>query len=120
VRVAAGADGVGQQHAVQPGVDDAVARTQGHAAAVHDEVRQGVVGLHVHRLGIGGGVAEGLHDQAGGEAEAGQILQFVTGHRAGGVLGADGGHLRFAVGARTNAGAFRQTAGAPTIFWAWV
>jgi hypothetical protein len=29
VAVAAGADGIGQQHAVQPGVDDAVARTQG-------------------------------------------------------------------------------------------
>ena len=39
-RVAAGADGVGQQQAVQPGVDDAVARTQGDAAAVGDEVGQ--------------------------------------------------------------------------------
>src|SRR5690606_22035280 len=39
VRVAAGADGVRQQHAVQPGVDDAVARTQRNTATVHDEVR---------------------------------------------------------------------------------
>ncbi len=33
VGVAAGADGVGQQHAVEPGVDNAVARAQGDAAA---------------------------------------------------------------------------------------
>ena len=33
VRVAAGADGIRQQQAVQPGVDDAVARTQRDAAA---------------------------------------------------------------------------------------
>ena len=86
VRIAAGADGVGQQHPVQPGVDDAVARPQRHAGAAGDEVGQGVVGLHVHRLGIGGGVAERLHDQIGGEAQAGQILQLVAGHRTGGVL----------------------------------
>ena len=34
VRVATGADGIRQQQAVQPGVDDAVARTQRNAAAV--------------------------------------------------------------------------------------
>src|SRR5690606_221508 len=44
VRVATGTDGIRQQHAVQPAVDDAVARTQGYTAAGHDEVRQGVVG----------------------------------------------------------------------------
>jgi hypothetical protein len=37
VRVAAGADGVGQQHAVQPRVDHAVARTQRDTAAGADE-----------------------------------------------------------------------------------
>src|SRR5690606_2976824 len=103
VRVAAGADGIRQQHAVQPAVDDAVARTQGHAATGADEIRQGVVGGDVDRLRIGGGVAEGLHHQVSGEAQASQIFQLVTGHRAGGVLGADGGHLRLAVGARTDA-----------------
>src|SRR5690606_11515724 len=91
VGVTAGTDGVRQQHAVQPAVDDAVARTQGHAATVHDEVGQGVVGLDVDGLRIGGGVAEGLHHQVGGEAQAGQVLQLVAGHRAGGVLGTDGG-----------------------------
>ena len=50
VAVAAGADGVGQQQAVQPGVDHAVARAQADAAAVADEGRQLVVRLHVHRL----------------------------------------------------------------------
>ncbi|KPY53304.1 Multidrug resistance protein AcrA/AcrE family [Pseudomonas syringae pv. solidagae] len=103
VRVATGADGVRQQHAVQPAVDDAVARTQGNAAAGHDEVRQRVVRLDVDRLRIGRGVAERLHDQIGREAQARQVFQFVAGHRASGVLGTDGGHLRFAVGARTNA-----------------
>ncbi len=112
MRVTTGTNGIRQQHAVQPAVDDAVARTQGHAAAVHDEVRQGVVGVDVDRLWICSGVAERLHDQIGGEAQASQILQLVASHRASGVLGADGGHLRFAVGARTNALAFRQAAGA--------
>mmetsp|Transcript_29766 Transcript_29766/g.65014 ORF Transcript_29766/g.65014 Transcript_29766/m.65014 type:complete len:625 (-) Transcript_29766:76-1950(-) len=103
VGVAAGADGVGQQHAVQPGVDDAVAGLQGHAAAVADEVRQRVVGGHVHRLGVGGGVAEGLHDEVGGEAEAGEILELVAGHGPGGVLGAHGSHLGLAVRAGEHA-----------------
>ncbi len=74
------------------------------------------MGLDVDRLRIGRGVAEGLHHQVGGEAEAGEVLQFVAGHRAGGVLGTDGGHLRFAVGARAHALAFRQTAGAADHF----
>ena len=30
-----------------------------------DELRQGLVHLDVRRLGIGGGVAEGLHDHVG-------------------------------------------------------
>ncbi len=112
MRVAASADGVRQQHAVQPAVDDAVAWTQGHTAAGHDEVRQGVVGVDVDRLRIGRGVAERLHDQVSGEAQASQVLQLVAGHRASGVLGAHGSHLRLAVGARAHALAFRQTAGA--------
>ena len=103
MRVAAGADGVRQQHAVQPAVNNAVARTQRYTATVHDEVRQGVVGFHVNRLRVGGGVTERLHHQIGREAEAGEVFQFVAGHRAGGVLGADGGHLRFAVHARAHA-----------------
>ncbi len=104
VGIAAGADGVRQQHAVQPGVDHAVARTQRDAAAVHDEVRQRVVRGHVDRFRVRGGMAERLHDQIGGEAEAGQVFQLIAGHRAGGVLRTDGGHLRFAVLARANAG----------------
>ncbi len=48
-------------------------------------------------------MAEGLHHQVGGEAQASQVLQLVAGHRAGGVLRADGGHLRFAVGAGAHA-----------------
>ncbi|MND89431.1 hypothetical protein D3C80_814890 [compost metagenome] len=103
VGVTTGTHGIRQQHAVQPGVDDTVTRAQAHTAAVHDEVRQGVVGLHVDGLGIGRGVAEGLHGQIGGEAEAGQIFQLVAGHGASGVLGADRGHARLAVGAGANA-----------------
>ncbi|OPZ04415.1 MAG: hypothetical protein BWZ09_01814 [Alphaproteobacteria bacterium ADurb.BinA305] len=57
-------------------------------------------------------MAEGLHHQVGGEAEAGEVLELVAGHRAGGVLAADGGHLGFAVGTRADALAFRHAAGA--------
>ena len=56
--VAAGADGVGQQQAVQPGMDDAVAGLQGNAAPFGDERGQVLVHLDVGRLGIGRGVAE--------------------------------------------------------------
>ncbi len=93
-------------------MDDAITRAQRNTAAGHDEVRQGVVRGDVDRLRISRGVAEGLHDQIGREAQASQVFQLVTGHRASGVLGADGGHLRLAVGARADAFAFRQTAGA--------
>src|SRR5471030_3183567 len=101
--VATGADGVRQQHAVQPAVDDAVAWTQRYTATGHDEVRQGVVGGHVDRLRVSRGVAERLHHQIGREAQARQVFQFVTGHKIGGVLGTHGGHLRLAIGAWTNA-----------------
>jgi hypothetical protein len=67
---------------------------------------------HVDGLRIRRGVAEALHHEVGREAQAGKILQFVAGHRAGGVLAADGGHLRLAVGAGADALAFTQAAGA--------
>src|SRR5690606_32645892 len=104
VGIAASADGVGQQHAVEPAVDNAVAGAQGNAAAVANKVGQGVLGVHVYGFGVGGGVAEGLHHQIRLEAQAGQVFEFVAGHGPGGVLGADGGHLGFAVGAGANAG----------------
>ena len=112
VRVTTGTDGIRQQQTVQPRVDDAVTRTQRNAATVLDERWQFVVHLHVHRLRISGSVAERLHDHIGREAQTGQILQLVTGHRAGGILRTHGGHLRFTVGARTDALAFRQATGA--------
>ncbi|VTN14076.1 Uncharacterised protein [Raoultella terrigena] len=102
--VTAGTDGVRQQHTVQPRVDNAIARTQRDAAAVHNEVRQSMVRGHVDRLRIGRGMAEGLHHQVRREAQARQVFQLVTGHRTGGILGANGGHLRLTVGARTNTG----------------
>ena len=37
-----------------------------------------MVGDHVHGLGIGGGVAEGLHHQVGREAQTRQVLQLVS------------------------------------------
>src|SRR5690606_18820227 len=103
VGVAAGTDSVRQQHAVQPGVDHPVTWAQGNTATVHDEVRQVVVHFHVYRLRIGCSVTERLHHQIGGEAKAGQVFQFVTGHGTSGVLRAYSGHLGFAIGARTNA-----------------
>ncbi len=62
------------------------------------------MGAHVHWLWVGRRVAEGLHDQIGGKFQAGQLLDFVAGHGAGGVLGAHRGHSGFAVGAGPHAG----------------
>ena len=111
VGVTTGTHGVRQQHAVQPGMDDAVARPQGNTATGADEVRQGVLHFNVNRLRISGGVTEGLHYQVCLEAQTRQVFQLVTGHRASGVLGAYGGHVRLTVGVRANAFAFRQTTG---------
>mmetsp|Transcript_97592 Transcript_97592/g.252561 ORF Transcript_97592/g.252561 Transcript_97592/m.252561 type:complete len:425 (+) Transcript_97592:1288-2562(+) len=104
VRVTASADGVGEQHAVEPGVDDAVTRAEGDTATVADEVRQGVVRDDVNGLRVGRGVAEGLHHEVRGEAEAGEVLQLIACHRAGGVLAAHRGHLRLQVHARQHTG----------------
>ena len=101
--ITTGTDGIRQQHTVQPGVNDAVTRTQRHTATVHNEVRQRVVRVHVNWLRIRRGVAERLHHQVSREAQARQVFQFITGHRAGGVLGTYRSHFRFTVRARTNA-----------------
>ena len=61
VRIAPRADGVRQQHPVEPRVDHPVARSEAHAAAVADEIRQGVMRHHVHGLGVRRGVTERLH-----------------------------------------------------------
>ena len=106
--VATGAHRVGQQHPVEPAVDDPVAGAKGDAAALSEEVGQILLRLQVHRLGIGGGMAEALHHQVGGESQTGQLLHLVPGHRPGGVLGADGGHQWFAAGTGTHAS---ETAG---------
>ncbi len=84
--VAAGAAGVRQGHAVEPAVDDAVAGLEGHAAALGDELRQGVVGNNINRLRVRRGMAEGLHDKRSGELQARKILELVAGHGSGGVL----------------------------------
>ena len=65
---------------------------------------QVLVHLDVGRFRIGRGVAERLHEHRRLELEAGEFLQLVGGHRPGGVLGADGGHLRLAGGAGEDAG----------------
>ncbi len=54
-------------------------------------------------------MAERLHEQVGLELEAGQLLELVGGHRPGGVLGPDRGHVRLTGGAGQDA---RETAGA--------
>ena len=109
VGIAAGADGIGQEEAVEPGVDDPVAGLQGDALAGDHERRQGLVDLDVGRLRVGGRVAERLHEQVGLELEAGQLLELVGGHRPGRVLGADRGHVRLAGRAGQDA---RDAAGA--------
>mmetsp|Transcript_21943 Transcript_21943/g.54321 ORF Transcript_21943/g.54321 Transcript_21943/m.54321 type:complete len:210 (+) Transcript_21943:1614-2243(+) len=84
-------------------MDHAVSRLQAHPPAVADKFGQCVVGHHVHGLGVGGGVAERLHDEIGAEAEAREVLELVAGHGACGVLATHGGHLGLAVGARQDA-----------------
>src|SRR5690625_6371109 len=84
-------------------MDDAIAWTQGNAAASHDEGGQGVLRINVYRLGVGRGMAEGMHGEVGRKTQTGQIFQLIPGHGAGGILRADGGHLRLAVGAGSNA-----------------
>ena len=53
-------------------------------------------------------MAEALHHQISGKAQAGQLLHFVPGHGPGGVLTANGGHQRFTACAGTDA---RKTTG---------
>ncbi len=101
--VAAGAYSVGQQHAIEPAVNNAVTRPQRYATPVHNEVWEVVLSIDVYRFWISRGVTERLHDQIGRKPEAGQVFQFVPSHRPGGVLRTHSGHLGFAVGARTHA-----------------
>mmetsp|Transcript_5991 Transcript_5991/g.15458 ORF Transcript_5991/g.15458 Transcript_5991/m.15458 type:complete len:307 (+) Transcript_5991:1025-1945(+) len=103
VTVAARADGVRQQHAVQPRVNDAIAGTQRHAAAIADEIGKRVVRHDVNRLGVRRRVAERLHDEVGGETQAREVLQLVARHRPGGILRSHARHARLAVRPRQNA-----------------
>ena len=63
VAVAARADCVRQEHAVEPTVNNAIAWAQRDAAAVAHEVRQLVVHLHIDWFWVSRCVAERLHDQ---------------------------------------------------------
>ena len=78
-------------------MDDSVAGAQGHAAPVGDELGQGAVRDHIHRLRVGGSVAERLHHEVRLEAQASQILKLIAGHGPGGVLGAHRPHAGLAV-----------------------
>ena len=77
------------------------------------------MGDDVHRLGVGR-MAEGLHDEVGGEAEAREILELITRHRAGRVLRADRGHRRLAVLAEARGRGSLLAEARPTIFCASV
>ena len=72
--IPAGPHGIGENHAVDPGVDDAVPGLQGDAATHHKKVRQIPVHGPVLFRGIGGRVAEGLHHQIGAERQTGQFF----------------------------------------------
>mmetsp|Transcript_74548 Transcript_74548/g.180277 ORF Transcript_74548/g.180277 Transcript_74548/m.180277 type:complete len:569 (+) Transcript_74548:375-2081(+) len=97
VRVATRTHSIGQQHAIQPRVDDAVSGAQRHTTAGPDKIGQRVVGNNIHRFWVGGCVAERLHDQVRRKAEAREILELVAGHRARRVLRTHGRHTRLAV-----------------------
>ena len=114
--VATGADSVRQKQAVEPGMDHAVARLERDSTTIGDKARQLAVHFHVNQLRVGGGVTERLHHQIRRKTETGQILEFIARHRARGVLRSHRGHARFAIGARTDALPFGQTAGAADHF----
>ena len=93
-------------------MDDAVAWLQTDTTAIADELWQLVVHLHVHRFGISSGVAERLHHQVGAEAQACEVFQLITRHRACGVLRTHRCHAWLAIGAWQHALAFWQTTSA--------
>ena len=49
-------------------------------------------------------MAERLHHQVRGEAQARQVFQLITGHWTSGVLRTNGGHFRLAISARPDTG----------------
>mmetsp|Transcript_16437 Transcript_16437/g.22562 ORF Transcript_16437/g.22562 Transcript_16437/m.22562 type:complete len:600 (-) Transcript_16437:43-1842(-) len=100
VGVAARANAVRHKHAVEPRVDDAVTRAERNASTLVDELWEGLVRRHIDGLRVGGGVAEGLHDQVSREAQAGQVLQLVARHGARCVLRAHRRHKGLTVHAR--------------------
>lgn len=102
--VAAGPHGIGNDHPVQPGVDDAVSGLERHSAAVYRRIGHGFPTFRVAFFGIGSGMTEGLHKQLGLEAQAGQFLDFLHGHRSGGILRTDGGNFGFADRSRQHPG----------------
>ena len=61
-------------------------------------------------------MAERLHHQVGAEAQTSEVLEFVAGHRTGGVLRTHRSHLRLAVRTRTHALPFGQATGATDHF----
>ena len=63
--VSAGAHRVGQQHAVEPAVDDSVSGAQGHSAPLREEIGKVLLGLQINGLGVSRGVAEALHHEVG-------------------------------------------------------
>ncbi len=73
-------------------MDDTITGAQSNTFALGNECRQGGVHLDVSRLRISRGVTERLHEHRRLELEAGQLLDLVSGHRTGGVLGPDRGH----------------------------
>ena len=61
-----------------------------------------MLGFDIDGLRVGRCVAEGLHDQIGGETQTGKVFQFIAGHRAGSILATHGSHLGLTVTAGTN------------------
>jgi hypothetical protein len=59
-----------QEHAVEPAMDDAIARSQRDAAAVLNEIGQRVLGFDIHGLRIWRSVTEALHHQICRKTEA--------------------------------------------------
>ena len=103
VGIASRSESVGKEKAVEPGMDDPVARLEGDAFSLDHESRKVAVHPDIGRFGIGRRVAERLHEHFRLEFETGQFLEFVGGHGPGRVLGTHGRHLGFAGRAGKNA-----------------
>mmetsp|Transcript_9394 Transcript_9394/g.17930 ORF Transcript_9394/g.17930 Transcript_9394/m.17930 type:complete len:528 (+) Transcript_9394:888-2471(+) len=109
VRITTGTDGIRQEHAVEPRMNDTITRTQTDTAAGANKVGQRMVRHHVNRLGVGGRVTKGLHDQIRRKSQTRQTTKFIPSHGTRRILRSDRGHEGFTVLVRNDTFSGRQS-----------